>query len=121
MNFKTFGLAIFLATLIAVPGHAQLVDVFPPLFKLQDADVQAISDAEDRILAHDPITAGTTEAWEGAGTGNSGTVSILKVFEKQGLSCLETAYDITVARVVDPIRYVIPWCKVDDGSWKMFF
>ena len=114
----------FIAVAIALGSsvvHAQLSGAFPVWFKLHDADIDAIAKAEDRILAHDPIKVGIIESWEGAGTGNTGKVSVVKLYKRNGADCIQAAYDFNIARAADPIRYVLPWCKFSDGTWKLVF
>lgn len=121
MKGKIIGFAIVMAVLGLDAARAQFGEAFPVWFRLEDADHAAIMAAEDRILASEPIGRGTTESWAGEGTGNTGRITILKVFQKDEMPCLETAYDFRIARVADPIRYVVPWCRIADGSWKMAF
>jgi len=121
MKLYNLALVTFLIVFGAGAAHAQMGNAFPYWFKLQDADVVEITKAEDRILAKQPIKAGLSESWKGAGTGNAGSVTILKVYEKKGAECIDTAYDFKFARAADSIRYVLPWCKFPDGSWKLVF
>ena len=121
MKGRIIGFAIAVTVLALDAGHAQFGEAFPVWFRLEEADHAAITAAEDRILAAEPLGPGTTESWAGDVTGNTGTISILNVFEKDGMPCLETAYDFKIARTADPIRYVVPWCQTADGSWKMAF
>ena len=121
MKLRTIGIALVLTILGAQSSHAQFGEVLPPWFKLQDADVMAISAAENRILANQPVKAGASEAWAGKGTGNTGKVSVKKLSKRKGLSCLETEYLFKFARARDSIRYMVPWCKDKDGAWKMVF
>lgn len=122
MKLRVLIFATSMIALVAGAAHAQLNnDVFPVWFKLEDPDVEAIREAEDRILANEPIKPGLSESWKGAGTGNAGKVSVLKLFKKKGADCIQAAYDFKFARAADQIRYVLPWCKFPDGSWKLVF
>ena len=119
MTRKIIRILILVTMLGSASAQAQIsYSVFPLGFRLLDKDVEAIDNAEIRLLARKKITAGATEAWKGQGTGNSGKVTILRVFEKQGLPCLETAYDFKFERINSPNpRAVHHVCRLP-ANWE---
>ena len=121
MKLKFIGLVIVMSIMGSESGHAQFGDSFPIWFNLKDADIVAMDGAADRILANKTLKPGMSESWKGKGTGNTGKISILKAFKKYGLPCFETSYQFEFFRVADPVKYVIPWCRLSDNSWKMVF
>ena len=119
MNPKTIGLVIISAILCSSPVHAQFADVLPNWFDLTREDMEAIGEAEERILEVEPLEPGTAAYWQGLETGNRGRITVEQQFEKRGYSCIQATYFFKFARTGRSIRYVVDWCELPDGIWKM--
>lgn len=81
--------------------------------------------AEDGALMRDAIRSvlesgkvDTTKSWTNPETGVSGTATLLKVYERDGAPCGEIEQVFTKPRVS---RYILPFCQVPDGKWKLAF
>jgi len=61
---------------------------------------------------------GTEETWEYAKTGRAGVVKVTRVFQSKGMDCVEVEHMITKGTGG---RYILPFCKAPDGSWKVAF
>jgi surface antigen len=64
---------------------------------------------------------GATESWNNATSGDSGTVSLLEVFEKDGMPCRKLRHTIKMHNVKDQQVYTSNRCRVQSGEWKLLF
>lgn len=80
-------------------------------------------DTEDDALMRDAIRSvlesgkpGTAKSWTNPKTGISGTATLLRVFDKGGAPCGEVEHVFAESKGK---RYVLPFCRVPDGKWKI--
>jgi surface antigen len=62
--------------------------------------------------------AGAEASWDNPPSGRAGQAKILRTYSAKGLSCAEVAHDFTKG---SGGHYVLPFCQVADGSWKVAF
>ena len=62
---------------------------------------------------------GATEHWSNPKSGNSGTVSLIEVFEKDGMPCRKMRHRITIKGMKDPMIFVFNRCRLQSGEWKV--
>jgi surface antigen len=75
-----------------------------------------IKESIAKVLESDQV--GARAPWEYAGTGRAGEVRITRVFQAKGMNCAEVEHVFTKG---NGGRYVLPFCRVSDGSWKVAF
>lgn len=61
---------------------------------------------------------GATASWQGAQSGRAGRASLLRVFERDSMPCGEVEHVFTAG---GGNRYVLPFCRAADGTWKVAF
>ena len=89
-----------------------------PYVNLQKARItrELLKGAVRQVL--ESATAGTTADWQDPESGRAGRASLLRVFERDGMTCGEVEHVFTDGKGT---RYVLPFCQVADGSWKVAF
>jgi len=112
--------AFILALLFACPpAEAQLLGrLWETNVTLTRADLDLIrSTLADKIHGR---PAGTTAAWRDPSSGNSGTITLLAVTERQGQRCEQIEYRNSPPQTWRPSdRFVLTSCRQPDGTWKL--
>jgi surface antigen len=62
--------------------------------------------------------AGTAVEWAGKQSKRAGRVTLLRIFQLNGMPCGEVEHVFTDG---SGSRYVLPFCRVADGTWKVAF
>jgi hypothetical protein len=114
--------AVGLLPALAAPvSHAQVV---PPLSSdvawpgLTQDDVDRMGAAAARLYEGRSI--GTVERWRSPDSKDAGEVKLTHVFEANGMPCRTLDYIIRFeSDRRSPSRYVINWCQVQGGQWKI--
>src|SRR5262245_40315250 len=78
-------------------------------------DIQLLRKSLHEVL--DALVVGATATWEDPETGEAGRVSIMRLYELNGMPCAEVEH---VFMTHNRYRYVMPFCR-KDGEWKMAF
>jgi len=115
-------LAAVIAALIVVigmgavpPADAQLINPFAKdSLKLDDEDKAMMREAMRSVL--ESGKAATTKSWTNPKTGVSGTATLLRAYDENGMSCGEVEHAFTKPNTN---RYILPFCKTPDGKWKV--
>lgn len=81
-------------------------------------DTKYIEAASSKIYKADNPQIGATEKWSNPATGNSGTVSLMQVFEKDGMPCRKLRHNIKIQGQKDPVVYIFSRCRMKSGEWK---
>jgi surface antigen len=81
-------------------------------------DLQFIEAASSKLYKTDNPQVGATERWSNPATGNAGTVSLVQVFEKDGMPCRKLRHSIAIKGSKDPQIYIFNRCRVQSGEWK---
>ena len=72
----------------------------------------------------DSLPIGTARDWSNPASGNMGTVTLLERYQHnyQGsmLPCRKLKYHIVLRRHSDPYNLALDFCRIADGSWKIF-
>ena len=63
--------------------------------------------------------AGETRAWSNATSGNSGKVTLTRVFDSNGTTCHALRYAISFSERPAPQDYNFNWCRTSGGQWKI--
>jgi surface antigen len=67
----------------------------------------------------EPVKVGDTEDWSNPSSGNSGKVTVTRLFHSSGMECHSLRYDFTYKASKTPRTYNADWCKTKTGEWKI--
>lgn len=81
-------------------------------------DVSALTEATNRLLDRQGLTAGAKESWSNPKSGAGGTVTAGNAVRQKGLACRVMQYDYTVPGPRSERNGKLTWCKTHDG-WKV--
>jgi surface antigen len=85
-------------------------------YNLSEADWELFKQTVRHVL--EAQKAGATADWAGKESGRAGRATLLRVFERDGMPCGEVEHVFTVG---GGRRYVLPFCRAGDGTWKIAF
>jgi hypothetical protein len=102
--------------LVSLSAEAQLMG--PSWVTLTQSDLAMIKGAlAEQIHNRKP---GTSASWRNPESGNSGMVTLLKAFARQGRRCEQIEYRLSPPDRTNPSdRFVLTRCVQPDGSWKL--
>ena len=107
--------ALLLAT---APAAAQFLGRWETNVTLTQADLGLIRTTLASKIHGQP--AGTSASWRDPASGNSGTITLLNVSERQGQRCEAIEYQNHPRDTWRPSdRFVLTSCRQPDGSWKL--
>lgn len=100
-------------------GQAQGVSPFSGKggVKFTDSDLRLLNGTRDALLTGTADSG--TKSWSNPKSGVSGKTTLVRSFAKKGLPCREIRYDIDSRGAKR--KFVVPYCRVKDGSWKLAF
>jgi len=101
----------------AAPLHAQLGPGWESYVRLSQGDINMIKTTLTGQVHGKKL--GTTASWTNPKTGNSGSITLLKIWSRDGRRCEQIEY-----RLVPPTKtpfdsFVLTSCVQTDGSWKL--
>jgi surface antigen len=109
--------ALFVAAAVA-PAGAQINPLGQGDFALPREDLTLLGAAEEKL--HDPAAkVGAIESWRNDKNGDAGTVTLISIFERDGMPCRRVTHDIKVRGIKVARQFTISRCRVADGSWKI--
>ncbi|MCK6452594.1 MAG: hypothetical protein L6R19_17365 [Alphaproteobacteria bacterium] len=79
-------------------------------------DMALMRQSMEKVLASKKV--GTTAAWRSADSDNAGRATLRKTFTRDGMPCGEVVHEFTAGK---GRRYVLPFCQVSGGQWKLAF
>lgn len=85
---------------------------------LSSADIQALTEATNRLLDRPQLAVGGTETWSNPQSGSSGTVTAGNPVQRRGMACRVVHYQTTVVNRAAGRNTTLTWCKTADG-WKI--
>jgi surface antigen len=86
---------------------------------LRGDDQTLMNSAASQLYQQDTVADGAADHWSNPKTGNSGTVTVLQSFEKEGMACRKVRYVIRLRGVTGQRVYTLNWCKTASGEWKI--
>jgi surface antigen len=114
---KLVNLAIASALIAAMPAPVLAQNVFGrSLAQMSSADRQAMEQSRREVLER--MEQGAVSTWRDEATGHSGEVRLRRVYEQNGMRCAELEQ---ILRSPAESRYVIPFCRTTDGTWRAAF
>jgi surface antigen len=103
------------------PGMAQInpFGLDPNTASLTDEDWRLLSEATVTLNRAPNAAAGETRSWSNAVSGDSGKVSVMRVFQSNGATCHAVRYAILFPHRSTPQEYNVNWCRTTNGQWKI--
>ena len=86
-------------------------------FGLSRADLDRMNTAA--ALLYEGPPGSTVERWTSTFSGKSGEVRLVGSFNFHGMPCRKLDYTVTSTDQPAPGHYVMNWCRVPDGTWKI--
>ena len=86
---------------------------------LTKADVGMLSTTTGLVNKKEPVKVGDTEDWSNPASGNSGRVTVTRLFHSNGMECHGLRYDFTFRASNAPRTYNVDWCRTKTGEWKI--
>jgi hypothetical protein len=86
---------------------------------LSREDVAMVSEATGRLNRRDPIHVGDAEDWNNPASGNSGKVTVTRLFKYSGMACHAVRYDLSYKASRPARSYNADWCHTKSGDWKL--
>jgi surface antigen len=86
---------------------------------LTKADVGMLSTTTGLVNKKEPVKVGDTEDWSNPASGNSGKVTVTRLFRSSGMECHSLRYDFSYKASNTPRTYNADWCKTKTGEWKI--
>jgi surface antigen len=83
------------------------------LAEVTAADREAMARARGEVL--DNLKPGAVSAWKDEKTGHLGKAHLLRVYEKNGMTCGDVEQ---ILKVQQASHYVISFCRASDGTWR---
>ncbi len=111
-------LAAAIVALTAVPAAAQINpfrNYSGPV--LSKADIAAGREAVGRLLAEADSKVGASESWTGPTSGNTGTLTIERVYQQRGNDCRAVRSDVTY-KAGTHRSFLLHTCNVS-GRWRL--
>src|SRR5947209_1385906 len=77
--------------------------------------------AAGKLLTEDQAQVGKSEDWAGPTSGNTGSISVQRAFQKRGMECrvLRSEVRYKTAPASSPRRLDFGVCRIKTGEWKL--
>lgn len=86
---------------------------------LSTADVNMIEGAVEHLNSTEPLQVGASQDWSNPDSGNSGKVTVTRLFQSGGMPCHGMRYDLSYKMKRPTAHYTVNWCKIKSGEWKI--
>ena len=105
-------LVAFAAGVAAAPDRSfgQLVAQMSP------NDREGVQRTQREVLEN--MQPGAVAAWKDDASGHSGEAHLLKTYQRNGMMCADVEH---ILKVTVTSRYVLPLCRIGDGTWKLAY
>jgi hypothetical protein len=84
--------------------------------ELNALDVALLEQAVRQVLETQKQS--ESAVWADAESGQSGRATVLRVYEQNGMRCAEIEHVFTTGNAN---RYVVPFCRIASGEWRIAF
>lgn len=106
------------AAAAVTPAAAQVSPLGPGAFNVPNSDLPLAGAAEAKLY-DTAVKVGAVETWTNPDTGDSGSVTLISTYERDGMGCRRIAHVIKLRGVKPEREFVISRCRAADGSWKI--
>src|ERR1700761_2679716 len=115
------GITITLATSVSwtgpVAAQSGAFGWSPNDARLTDRDNHLLWQTMDGMNKMASPVQGATRSWSNPASGNSGTVTLARLFKSNGMLCHALHYTISFAQQPVPQNYDFNWCRASNGEW----
>jgi surface antigen len=87
--------------------------------RLTQEDRRMLWDSGGTLNERASAQSGTAQSWSNPRSGNSGQVTLERVFRSNGMPCHALRYSIAIRSDPAPQIYDLNWCRTPDGQWKL--
>jgi surface antigen len=120
VRFTLFATALCLGVIVCPAiSDAQINPFRSSRSGLRGDDFTLMTAAASKLYQQDVVSDGAADNWSNPQTGNSGTVTVLQSFQKDGMTCRKVRYVIHLRASIEQPTYTVNWCKTASGEWKM--
>lgn len=119
MSMPKAAIVMVAACFASLPARAQFLGFgFESNIELTKQDIDIIHQTVDRQVHSKAV--GAAASWTNPGSGNYGTITLLKKYTVNGRPCESVGYTLaTKRRPVSPEHYMLDSCRQPDGTWKI--
>jgi surface antigen len=110
---------LLLSALLWADAATAQVNPFGDSLDLKESDIAMLQAAASALFQDEKAAVGQSETWNNPETGNSGVVSVVRLFEHGGLPCKRLQHTIKQKGFADRSIYQFARCRTSDGSWKL--
>lgn len=118
--WSRFAMAFVLIAAFAVisrPSDATMMSPFgQEVLDLNAQDLEFLKRSVFEVLETNVV--GAVSSWKNQQTGHSGAVALIRSFDRKGQRCGAVEHTLTAG---GRARFVLPFCKFEDGMWKIVF
>jgi hypothetical protein len=120
--FACLTLALPLLPLAPIRGaHAQINPFGWQLNQrsLTSDDLTLLFNSTERLNESPSLNVGAANAWSNQQTGSSGTTTVTRIYQSDGMPCHDLRYALVPRGRQPPRIYDITWCRIPSGEWKI--
>ena len=111
------GVALALSIVLAPVPLQSATNIFGRLLSdLSEVDLQSMERAQLEVL--ETMMPGAVSIWKDDNTGHSGEARLVRNYQQNGMTCGEVEHFLKFRAVS---RYVMPLCRVSDGTWRLAY
>ena len=119
-RMRVFAVALPIALVLgAFAAEAQVNPFRPSDIVVPQTDREKMHEAAQPLYTADAPKVGATASWTESGSGDFGTVELIKVFDWRGMSCRKLQHIIKLKGIRDTVSLTVDRCKTDSGEWKV--
>jgi surface antigen len=115
----------FLVVCVASVGFASAalaqVNPFGPYSSdhLTADDRRLAEAASSEVFQASAPSVGASRSWANSASGNSGTITLIKVHDYQGMPCRTLQHRVQIKERAQPVVFHIDRCRTQTGEWKI--
>ena len=112
------GALLLTAAFLSEAAIAQVNPFRKNIVHLTDEDLRMMSSAAQE-LTKPTARAAQMETWSNPKSGNSGSIELLKTFEKNAMLCQKRRYGVHNDKENKKDSFVVDVCRLPNGEWKL--
>jgi surface antigen len=102
------------------PAVAQINPFGPYSFDELTADDKRLAEeAASKVYQASAPTVGASQSWSNSVSGNSGTITLVRVHDYRGMPCRTLQHRVKMQDRAEPIVFHLDRCRTDAGEWKI--
>jgi surface antigen len=112
-------LALVVAAGLVAPAGAQINPFGPYSADNLNAEDRRLAEDAARKIYKTNAPIGAEQSWSNSDTGNSGTITLIRVHEYQGMPCRTLEQRVEMKGRNEPIVFHTDRCMTPAGEWKL--